>query len=368
MNTKRHLAAGAVAILLVVACGSDSPDGAADPTTVAPSEGLADTVVRPGRASWSTGYFQAAVYSALLEELGYTVADPSLNEYPPAEAYAAMARGTFDFWANGWYSQHYTWHELDAGDGTVVGDHLAVIGDQVPSGALEGLVVTKSVADEHGIESLDQINDDPELAALFDIDGDGLGEIYGCPEDWTCDDIIAEMIEFNDWTNLEQIKAGYTGLVATAIDRVERGLPVIQYTWSPSGYLTQLVPGDTVLWLNLGAHDNVLDGTTAGGFDFRHADAAPLGDECSADPCWIGWEAADIRVTANATFAAANPVAVALFELVELEVADIAAQNVRYDNGENTEADVRRHAAEWIAAHRPLVDGWLEQAAAAGQT
>ncbi len=74
---------------------------------------------------------------------------------------------------------------------------------------------------------------------------------------------------------------------------------------------------------------------------------------------------ADIRVTANADFAAANPVAAALFEVVELAVPDIAAQNVRYDEGEDTEADIRRHAAEWIEANRPLVDSWLETASAA---
>ncbi len=364
MNTKRHLTVVLAVMILVASCGPEIPGGANEVTTVAPSEGSAAILVRPGRASWSTGYFQAALYSALLERLGYTVADPSLNEYPPAEAYLAMAEGTFDFWANGWYSQHYTWHDRELGDGTVVGDHLAVLGDQVPAGALEGLVITKSVADEHGIESLDQINADPELTALFDIDGDGRGEIFGCPEAWTCDDIIADMIDFNGWSNLEQIKAGYPGLVSTSIDRVESGLPVIQYTWSPSGYLTRLIPGETVLWLSMGTSANVLDGTTPGGFNFANADPAPLGDECSADPCWIGWEAADIRVTANKSFADANPVAVALFELVELQVGDIAAQNVRYDNGENTEADVKRHAEEWIAANRSIVDKWLEKAAA----
>lgn len=366
MNTRRHLTVWIVLLVLATACGPDSPGATGEMTTVASSDKSTAPLVRPGRASWSTGYFQAAVYAALLERLGYTVADPSQHEYPPAEAYLAMAEGAFDFWANGWYSQHYTWHERELSDGTVVGDHLAVFGDQVPAGALEGLVITKSVADEYGIESLDQINADPELTALFDIDGDGRGEVFGCPEDWTCDDIIADMIDFNGWSNLEQIKAGYPGLVATSIDRVESGLPVIQYTWSPSGYLTRLIPGETVLWLSVGTSGNVLDGTTSRGFNFAHADPAPLGEECSADPCWIGWEAADIRITANKAFADANPVAVALFSLVELQVADIAAQNVRYDEGENTEADVKRHAEEWIAANRSLVDEWLEKSAAAG--
>jgi glycine betaine/proline transport system substrate-binding protein len=127
-----------------------------------------------------------------------------------------------------------------------------------------------------------------------------------------------------------------------------------------------LIPGETVLWVSLGDADNVLDGSTPGGFDFSDADPAPLGRDCTADPCWLGWEANDIQITANKAFAEANPVAVALFEAVTLDVADISAQSVRYDNGENSEADVTRHAAEWVAANRTLVDEWLETARAAG--
>lgn len=368
MNASRHVIAGLMVTLCAAACSDDGNlSSAADATTVASRPAPSEQTVRPGRADWSTGYFQAAIYSALLEELGYDVTDPALHEYPPSEAYLAMAEGEFDFWPNGWYSQHYTWFDRPLDDGSLVGDHVVVVGNEIQAGSLEGLVITKSVAEDHDIESLDQINDDPTLTALFDDDGDGRAEIFGCPEDWTCDDIIDEMIEFNDWSNLEQIKAGYPGLVAASIDRVERGLPAIQYTWSPSGHLTRLVPGSTVLWLSLGGRDNVLDGSTVGGFDFAAADPPPLDDSCSADPCWIGWEVADIRVAANSDFADANPVAVALFEAVELDVADIAAQNVRYDNGEDTDADVERHAKQWIESHRSLVDQWLDTARATEQ-
>ena len=126
------------------------------------------------------------------------------------------------------------------------------------------------------------------------------------------------------------------------------------------------IPGESVLWLSLGDHDHVIDGTTEGGYDFSWAPAAPLGNTCSAEPCWVGWEVADIRVAANSDFAESNPVAMALFEVVELTIDDIAAASVHYDAGENTEADVRRHAAEWVADHRVLVDEWLATARSAG--
>lgn len=366
---RRVASVGIVAVLAVSCGGGDDGTIIADGTTAAADSSVPDpasaAIVRPGRANWATGYFQAAVYSALLEELGYTVSDPADNEYPPADAYVAMAEGVFDFWPNGWYTQHDTWHERELADGTIVGDHVVVLGNQIAAAALEGLVITKSVADDHDIVSLAQINDDPELAALFDHDGDGLGEIYGCPEPWTCDDIIDELIDFNGWSNLEQVKAEYPGLVAASIERVRAGEPAIQYTWSPSGYLGAMSPGETVYWLSVGDNSNVLDGTTAGGFDFASAPSAPFVDKCTDDPCWIGWEVSDVQVTANRDFAEANPTAVALFEVVELPIEDVVSQNIRYEAGENTNADVENQADEWITTNRELVDIWLTEARAA---
>lgn len=370
MSVLKTIATVGAAAMLALSCGGD-PDATSTAAAAAtsPPEAVDGTapagpVVRPGRANWATGYFQAAVYAALLEELGFVVADPAEHEYPPAEAYSVMAEGTFDFWANGWYSQHETWLQREMADGSMVGDHLVVLGQQVPGAALEGLVITKAVADTEGIASLAQINDDPALAALFDTDGDGLGEIHGCPEAWTCDDIIDEMIAFNGWTNLEQVKAEYPGLVASSIAKVQADEPVIQYIWSPSGHLGALAPGETVLWLSVGDNAFVLDGTTPGGFDFAFAPAAPFVDECTEDPCWIGWEVSDIQVTANQRFIEANPRAGALFEVVRLPLEDIVAQNIRFEAGENTDEDVRRHADEWIAANRALVDVWLVDARA----
>ena len=98
----------------------------------------------------------------------------------------------------------------------------------------------------------------------------------------------------------------------------------------------------------------------------EQAGVASLGeDTCPGQPCEMGFAAADIRVTANNAFLEANPAAAELFELVEISVIDVAQQNVLYDGGENTEEDVNRHAAEWIAKNRALVDEWLAAARAA---
>ena len=70
----------------------------------------------------------------------------------------------------------------------------------------------------------------------------------------------------------------------------------------------------------------------------------------------------DIRVVANIEFLSENPAAAELFELVEIPLADIAAQNELLAGGENSDEEIRRHAQEWIEANRDIVDPWLEAA------
>ena len=322
--------------------------------------------VTQARATWSTGYMQAAIYHHLLEELGYDVSEPAEKELANDIFYVALGRGEVDFWANGWMPGHLKFFQAELADGSIVDENVTIIGWQIPAAGLEGLLTNKEIAQEYGIKTVGQINDDPELIALYDATdtnpGDGVVQILVCPDGWTCDDIFAETIEFNRWDNLEAVRAGYEAMFADAVAKIEDGDPVIIYTWSPSGYIAVLIPGDNVVWLSV-EHENVLDGSTVSGFDFDDFPPAALGLEyCTNDPCYTGFAAADIRVVANNDFLAANPAARSLFESVTFSVIDIALQNVRYDGGENSTDDVNRHAAEWIEANRAQVDEWLTAA------
>ncbi len=356
---------------LVTTSATDDGSGVASPvadeaaTTVNQTPG-AGVSVTTGRATWTTGYFQAALFKALLEELGYTVGSPADNEMGPAEIYPLMADGSVDYWTNSWIPNHITFMEADAGDGSKVADHVTVLGSLLPSGGLEGVLITKSVAEENQIATMGQINDDPALVSLFDSDGNGKAEVYGCPEDWTCDDILDEVLAFNGWDNLEQVKSDYETMVDNAVTAVDANQPILQYTWSPSGYLTRLRPGDNALWLSIGTRENMPDGSITPDFDFNDGEPAALAGACTSDPCWLGWPAADIQVTARNAFLEANPSARVLFEQAQLKVLDVALANVKYDSGEESEEDLARHAQEWITENRATVDGWLAAARAAG--
>lgn len=400
------LALLAVLALVAAACGGGASDTtvASSGDTVAPSDsgttdttmdsGTTDTTmedtddepmalpgegveVTMGRADWSSGYFQAAIYRQLLQELGYTVSDPSELELGPSLAYLAMAQGDFDFWVNSWYPGHASWWAPEMPDGTTVGDHLTVVGEEMMAGGLQGYLITKAFADEYGITHLDQINDDPEILAAFDaadpVPGNGIADIYGCQESYTCDNIILNQIAFSGWENIQETIAGYDAMFAEAVAKAESGEPMVIYTWTPSAYITKLIPGQNVYWLAV--NDVVDDSNPAGedggeSHDQRPGTANIGADQCPAAEtegiCQLGWIAADIQVTANNDFLAANPAAAKLLELVKLPIIEVSLANVEQDGGRDTNDDIMALANEWIERNRDLVDGWLQEAAAAG--
>ncbi|MDE0065856.1 MAG: glycine betaine/L-proline ABC transporter substrate-binding protein ProX, partial [Acidimicrobiaceae bacterium] len=341
-----------------------------------PGEGVSVTMAR---ADWSTGYFQAQVYKQLLEELGYDVSEPSEAELGPSLAYLAMAEGDVDFWANSWYPGHSAWWEPELPDGSLVGDHLEVVGGVFLGGGLQGFLVTKEIADEYGIAYIDQINDDPEIRALFDSDGDGIAEILGCPESWTCDDIITNQIAFSGWDNITQTIAGYEANFAEAKARVEAGEPMVVYTWTPGPYITQLRPGDNVYWIGV---ENTLDDSNPTGVDGgdKHdqrywtgtTDLVQLAiaeDLCPAAAdlgyCPLGWVPADISVTANKDWLTANPAAEALLRAAKLPVVEVSILQVEQADANWTEAEIAQAAADWIANNRDQVDAWVAEGLAA---
>ena len=117
-----------------------------------------DVDVIAGRANWSSGYFQAELYKLLLEELGYTVSSPAEMELGPNNGYIAMARGEIDYWPNSWYPGHLAWLAGQLPDGSLVGDHLTIVGEEMLAGGLQGFLVTKSFADEYGVYTMDELN------------------------------------------------------------------------------------------------------------------------------------------------------------------------------------------------------------------
>ena len=336
------------------------------PETRTPGDGVRVTLARTDRPS---GHFQAALYRALLGELGYEVSDPADSEAGPSAAYQAMAAGDVDLWVNGRFPDHDRFLAAQLPDGSEIRDHVTPVGHQMRSGGLQGFLISRRFAEEYGIFTLDDLDSSPAAAKEYDATdanpGNGRVDVYGCPPSWPCYDIIEGMAAFSDWNNVEQVTAGYDAMHAAVTEHLLRDEPVVTYAWTPSPYVATLLPGRHMVWLGV---DHVLDDSNPLGrpggevWDQRPGTGQVPARECPdvllRGTCQVGWSVSDIRVTARNEFLEANPAAARLLKIVKLQRADVAYRIALHSGGAAT-ADL---VSRWIEEHRVLVDIWLARA------
>ena len=315
----------------------------------------ATPMITMGRPTWDTGWFQAEVYRELLQQLGYQVNEPLTLENESFYRQAAQAK--VDFWANGWFPLH----ERYLSQAEIAGK-VEPVGFQVPGGAIQGYMVDRATAERLNLRSLADLAR-PEVAEDFDRDDDGKADLIGCNPGWACAEVIDHHLqEYNLTATVDHIQGDYAPLMEDTVARFRRGEPIVFYNWTPNWTVSQLVPGEDVVWLEVPYPS--LPGDQQG----LESETVLTGVEgCVADPCTIGFPRNDIRAVANSDFLTANPAVRSLLEQVTIPLEDIAAQNARMLAGEGSETDIRRHAQEWIEANSDLVADWLATAQATAE-
>ena len=296
--------------------------------------------VKMAKATWDTGWFQAAIYKNLVEQLGYTVTD--IGTLDNAAFYTSAAQGDVDFWANGWFPVHTPFLEKDTVKGKV-----EPIGYQVKSGALQGYLVDKASAEKYGITSLLDFKN-PDIAAAFDSDGDGKADLIGCDAGWGCETVIENTLDelgLRDYITHQQ--GTYSALMADTIGRYKRGEPVLFYTWTPNWTVSQLKLGQDVVWIE--APIKGIDPVSG-----------ILG--CAVDPCVMGFHPADIRAVAGTKFLNDHPDIKTLFEQIQIPLNDIAEQNQKMIDGQDSDTDIANQADQWLTDNKDLVNSWLDAA------
>ncbi|MCQ3803221.1 MAG: glycine betaine/L-proline ABC transporter substrate-binding protein ProX [bacterium] len=336
----------AIAVLGILAVLLLSPIGAGIAVGQSDEEAAENPPVRMARATWDTGWFQAEVYRLLVQRLGYRVEGPlTMNN---DEFYEAVAAGEVDLWANGWFPTH---------DSFLQEGLVEPVGTQVDDGALQGYFMDRATAEAHGITNLGDLSS-PELAALFDQDGNGLADLIGCEASWGCAAIIDHHLEAYGLTGtVEQVQGSYSPLIRATFDRYRSGQPVLYYTWTPNWTVGELQPGRDVVWLETP-------------FPSLPADQASYLDQtsiagirgCANDPCGVGWPPNDIRAVANTDFLEDNPSIRRLLEQVVIPLPDISAQNALMVADEGDPEDIRRHAKEWVDVNEATVERWIAAA------
>ncbi len=329
----RTIAAGALSLLMgsAAAVAQDQP-----------GEGV--TVI-PLKSSIAEETFQTLLVSKALEELGYDVEDIKELEY--AAAHVAIANGDGTFLADHWDPLHTDFFQEAGGD-----EKIYRKGVYSP-GALQGYLIDKKTAEAHDITNLGQLKD-PKVAALFDNDGDGKADLTGCTPGWGCEQVIEHQLDAFDLRDTVTHNQGsYSAIIADTIARYENGEPILYYTWTPYWVSGVLVPGKDVTWLQV-PHSS-LPGERS------DVDTAlPNGKN-------YGFQANDQRIIANREFAEENPAAAKLFEIMEVSANDISAENLLMRDGEDSEADIERHADAWIAGHQDQWNAWIDEARSAAE-
>lgn len=297
-----------------------------------------------------TGWIMTYFYAQLLDELGYTVAEPLTLDIPVA--YQSVSQGSAHIYPDGWFPLHNTYIQTPGFAGEPVGY-------VVEQGALQGYLVDKASAEEFGITSLEDFKRD-EVKKAFDRNGDGLADLVACPPGWGCElTITHQMDAFDLRDHINPIKAGYSASMADAIAAYEAGSPILFYTWTPNWTVNELKPGEDVVWIETPSIDLPEE-------QMALADSAVVSgvEGCVDDPCQLGWPVNDIRPVANTQFLEENPAVRTLLEEASMDVNFIYEQNATMRNGEDTVEDLERQAADYIEANREAVDGWLEAARA----
>lgn len=338
---------GAVVVTLA-ACGgttTDATDPAAEGEEAAealPGEGVTVTAAYSNLEE----LFQTEIVNIGLEQLGYEIGDGKELEY--ATMHVDISNGGIDYTAVHWQQIHQGFFEESGGEDTMVREGVIV------SDALQGYLIDKATAEEYGITSLEQLQD-PEIAAVFDTDGDGRANLTGCNPGWGCELVIEHHLDEYGLSDTVQHDQGqYLALVADTITRFNQGEPILYYTWTPLWVSGVLTPGEDVEWLSVP-------------YTSLPEDLGEISEEdTTVDGTNLGFALDQIRILSNREFSEANPAASAFFDLVQIPIDDVSAQNQLMQDGEDSAEDVRQHAEEWIAENQEQFDSWIQEAMDAG--
>lgn len=301
--------------------------------------------VTPIKSSIAEETFQTLLVSRALEKLGYTVKNIEIAEY--VIAYQAVASGNATFMASAWVPLHNNFYDSVGGNEKLYREGV------YSDAALQGYVIDKATAERYNITRIDQLKD-PELAKLFDVDGDGKADLFGCTSGWGCQETIDHQLDAYALRGSIYHKTGsYSALIAEVISRYKAGHPILYYTWTPYWVSARLVPGEDVVWIQVPY-------------------SSLPGEQAGIDTKWpngrnYGFTVNTQHIVANKVFADENPAAAKLFSVMHLPVSDINLQNLRMSEGENQVKDIERHVDAWIKAHQAVFDSWIEEALKAAE-
>lgn len=288
--------------------------------------------------------FQMLVVNGILEKMGHEIASTNDVNYDIAFQTIANNANSEDvyFLASMWDPLHNT--KLEA----LGGDKNIVTYDKFISNCAQGYLIDKKTADKYNIKYYNDL-EKPEIAKLFDTDGNGKANLTGCNAGWGCEKVIEHQLDaYNLRDTVEHNQGEYSALIANTIANYKTGKPILYYTWTPYWVSGKLVPGKDVVFLQVthSANPNTPSTKLSNGSDY-------------------GFNINNQRIASNASVKTKHKDIAKLFDIIKLDVNDISGQNMLMANGQNKEKDIERHAKLWLEKNSAKVDAWIKEAKAA---
>lgn len=288
-----------------------------------------------GVPNWASVRGTAHILKVALEDnLGLEV---SLQNGTNPIIFEAMDSGAMHVHPEVWLPNQQNLHDTFVSEkGTVALNPNAVLSDQQ-------ICVTKDTQERTGISALSDLTD-PDMAANFDTDGDGRGEMWIGGAGWAS-------------TNIEKIRAKSYGYAETmnlmemdetlALAQVDNAVAqqqnIVFYCYTPHHMfsLYDLVP------------------LSEPAFDSAEWDVKQPTD----DPNWLenskagtAWDAAKLHVFYASGLAETQPEAAAMLGNVQLTTEQVNAIVFALSVDGKDPAEFAR---EWVDANTDLVDGWF---------
>lgn len=277
-----------------------------------------------------------------LEALGYESEEMLTGAYPAI--HLSLGQGDADYTAVHWKPLHNDYFDAAGGDDTMLR------AGPLYTDAMQGYFIDIKTAEAHGITTLEQLKD-PEIAALFDTDGDGKANLTGCNPGWGCEKVIEHHLdayELRDSINHD--KGEYFALIANTIEKFEAGEPILYTAWAPNWVMSVLAPERDVVFLNA---------------PFSSLPGSQMADTEWADGRNPGFGANENYILVNKEFAEENPSVFAFFDGLRMPIADLNAAMDRVNAGEDSPEQIEKVSLDWIAANQETFDALIKTAQAA---
>lgn len=312
--------------------------------TVVLSSNLFGAKVTAVKSNIAEEAFQMMVVSEVLKKMGHDVT--TTNDVNYDIAYQTIANNANSdevyFVASMWDPLHNS--KLEG----VGGEKKVVKFSNFVSNCAQGYLIDKKTAQKYNIKYFNDLKK-PEIAKVFDLDGNGKADLTGCNAGWGCEKVIEHQLDAYDMRNVVEHKQGeYSALIANTIANYKTDKPILYYTWTPYWVSGKLVPGKDVVFLQVthSANPNTDSTKLPNGADY-------------------GFNINHQKIVANASVKTKHKDIAKLFDIIEINVNDISGQNMLMANGQNKESDIKRHVHSWLKNNSAKVDAWIKEAQSA---